>query len=96
MEYTLKAQDHSLFPLLHFVLDDLPTSTKSAPLDDRNTKTVLALDGAQLPLMGDDLLGLYYAYLVKVGFMPQPTSGHRALPELNIQATLLQRSGAKH
>jgi L-aminoadipate-semialdehyde dehydrogenase len=96
MEYTLKAQDHSLFPLLHFVLDDLPTSTKSAPLDDRNTQTVLALDGVHLPLMGDDLLGLYYAYLVKVGFMPQPTSGHRVLPELNIQATLLQRSGAKH
>ncbi|EIE87722.1 hypothetical protein G6F46_005476 [Rhizopus delemar] len=96
MEYTLKSQDHSLFPLLHFVLDDLPTSTKSAPLDDANTQSILALDGVKLPLMGDSLLGLYFAYLVKVGYMPLPASGHLPLPELNVEVTLLQRSGAKH
>ncbi|KAI8370997.1 L-aminoadipate-semialdehyde dehydrogenase [Blakeslea trispora] len=96
MEYTLKSQDHSLFPLLHFVLDDLPTSTKSAQLDDTNTQSVLALDGVKQPLMGDELLGLYLAYLVKVGYMPEPAAGYRSLPELNAQVTLLQRSGAKH
>jgi L-aminoadipate-semialdehyde dehydrogenase len=96
MEYTLKSQDHSLFPLLHFVLDDLPTSTKSAQLDDTHTQSVLALDGIQQPLMGDDLLGLYFAYLIKVGYMPTPSSGYRTLPELNAQVTLLKRSGAKH
>ncbi|CAO3703787.1 unnamed protein product [Rhizopus stolonifer] len=96
MEYTLKSQDHSLFPLLHFVLDDLPTSTKSAPLDDKNTQSVLALDGVKLPLMGDALLGLYLAYLIKVGFMPVPAPGSLALPELNVEVTLLKRSGAKH
>ncbi|CAO3626910.1 unnamed protein product [Mucor hiemalis] len=96
MEYTLKSQDHSLFPLLHFVLDDLPTSTKSAQLDDTHTQAILALDGVKQPLMGDDLLGLYFAYLIKVGYMPTPASGGRALPELNAQVTLLKRSGAKH
>ncbi|KAI8997523.1 L-aminoadipate-semialdehyde dehydrogenase [Pilobolus umbonatus] len=94
MEYTLKSQDHSLFPLLHFVLDDLPTSTKSAPLDDKNTQAILSLDGVKQPLMGDDLLGLYYAYLIKVGFMPQPGRGLRALPQLKAEVTLLKRSGA--
>ncbi|KAI8968242.1 L-aminoadipate-semialdehyde dehydrogenase [Mycotypha africana] len=95
-EYTLKSQDHSLFPLLHFVLDDLPTSTKSAPLDDTHTQQVLAFDNVKQPRMDDDLLGLYLAYLVKVGFMPTPSSGHRDLPEVNAQVTLLQRSGAQH
>ncbi|KAI7884445.1 L-aminoadipate-semialdehyde dehydrogenase [Mucor mucedo] len=96
MEYTLKSQDHSLFPLLHFVLDDLPTSTKSAQLNDSNTQAVLALDNIKQPLMGDDLLGLYYAYLIKVGYMPTPAAGHRPLPELKAEVTLLKRSGAKH
>ncbi|KAI8081813.1 L-aminoadipate-semialdehyde dehydrogenase [Gilbertella persicaria] len=96
MEYTLKSQDHSLFPLLHFVLDDLPTSTKSAQLDDTNTQAILALDGVKQPLMGDELLGLYLAYLVKVGYMPSPAPGYRALPDLKAEVTLLARSGAKH
>ncbi|KAI9282272.1 L-aminoadipate-semialdehyde dehydrogenase [Sporodiniella umbellata] len=97
LEYTLKSQDHSLFPLLHFVLDDLPTSTKSAPLDDTNTQSVLKLDGVRLPFMSDALLGLYLAYLIKVGFMPNPSrSGSLKLPELNVEVTLLKRSGAKH
>lgn len=96
MEFTLKSQDHSLFPLLHFVLDDLPTSTKSAPLDDTQTQSVLALDGVKLPLMNDDLFGIYFAYLIKAGYMPAPASGYRALPELNAEVTLLKRSGAQH
>ncbi|KAI7901205.1 L-aminoadipate-semialdehyde dehydrogenase [Cokeromyces recurvatus] len=97
MEYTLKSQNHSLFPLLHFVLDDLPTSTKSALLDDSHTKSLLALDNVQQPLMTLDLLGLYLAYLIKVGYMPTPTAHDgRPLPKLNANVTLLQRSGAKH
>ncbi|KAI8088262.1 L-aminoadipate-semialdehyde dehydrogenase [Thamnidium elegans] len=96
MEYTLKSQDHSLFPLLHFVLDDLPTSTKSAQLDDTHTQAVLALDRVKQPLMGDDLLGLYFSYLIKVGYMPTPSAGYRALPELKADVTLLKRSGAQH
>ncbi|CAO3630332.1 unnamed protein product [Cunninghamella echinulata] len=96
MEYTLKSQDHSLFPLLHFVLDDLPTSTKSALLDDQHTQSILSYDKVQCPLMGDDLLGLYYAYLIKAGFLPQPTlTPTKALPTLDAaQVTLLKRSGA--
>jgi L-aminoadipate-semialdehyde dehydrogenase len=35
-QHVLETQDNALFPLLHFVLDDLPTSTKAAELDDRN------------------------------------------------------------
>ncbi|KAI8085213.1 L-aminoadipate-semialdehyde dehydrogenase [Halteromyces radiatus] len=98
MDYTLQSQDHSLFPLLHFVLDDLPTSTKSALLDDTHTKTILAHDKVICPLMGDDLMGLYYAYLIKAGFLPEPTlPATKSLPVLDAtQVTLLKRSGASH
>ncbi|KAI9494700.1 L-aminoadipate-semialdehyde dehydrogenase [Zychaea mexicana] len=96
MEFTLQSQDHSLFPLLHFVLDDLPTSTKSAQLNDSHTQAVLAKEGITCPRMGDDLLGLYYAYLIKVGFLPEPNVKARELPKLEAEVTLLQRSGAKH
>ncbi|CAO3595035.1 unnamed protein product [Absidia cylindrospora] len=98
MDYTLQAQDHSLFPLLHFVLDDLPTSTKGALLDDTHTKTILANDKVVCPLMGDDLLGLYYAYLIIAGFMPEPTlPAIKNLPTLDAsQVTLLKRSGANN
>lgn len=99
MEFTLRSQDHSLFPLLHFVLDDLPTSTKSARLDDKHTQAVLAKNGVTCPRMGDDLFGLYYAYLVKAGYLPEPTvtEGVRALPKLDgIKVNLLLRSGAQH
>lgn len=98
MDYTLQAQDHSLFPLLHFVLDDLPTSTKSALLDDAHTKAVLANDKVECPLMGDDLMGLYYAYLIKAGFLSEPSlPATKALPALDAtQVTLLKRSGAAH
>ncbi len=63
---------------LHFVLDDLPTSTKSAELDDSQTQALLdaANEGAaQGTVMGvtESLIGLYFAWLVQVGFLPPPT-----------------------
>ena len=44
MDLTLANNDNALYPLLHFVLDDLPTSTKSPALDARNL--VWALEGS--------------------------------------------------
>ncbi|KAI7871204.1 L-aminoadipate-semialdehyde dehydrogenase [Spinellus fusiger] len=94
MDHTLQSQNHALFPLLHFVLDDLPTSTKSASLDDSNTQAILKQDNVACPLMGDELMGLYYAYLIKVGFLPEPTSlDRKAIPVLHGNVTLLKRSG---
>ncbi|KAJ3339027.1 large subunit of alpha-aminoadipate reductase [Gonapodya sp. JEL0774] len=74
MDFTLSAASETssaLFPLLHFVLDDLPTSSKSAILDDSNTKEVLRGTGVVCGKM-DDLVGKYIAYLVKSGFFPKP------------------------
>ncbi|BGP51278.1 large subunit of alpha-aminoadipate reductase [Rhodotorula kratochvilovae] len=90
-QHVLRVQDNALFPLLHFVLDDLPTSTKAAELDDSNT--VELLRGAQQPeavTVDDDQMGRYLAWLIAAGFLEQPPrageKGVRALPELELQA----------
>ena len=46
MRLTLEGKDNALYPLLHFVLDDLPTSTKSPNLDWRNLRW--ALQGSEV------------------------------------------------
>ncbi|UZJ52385.1 hypothetical protein CBS101457_001705 [Exobasidium rhododendri] len=72
---TEEEEANALFPLLHFVLDDLPTSTKSAELDDRHTQALLEKYGERDVIMGvdDDLIGVYFAWLVAVGFLSKPT-----------------------
>ncbi len=69
MEFTLQAEDNALYPLLHFVLDDLPTSTKSPVLDNTNTREIV---GKECERMGERLIGIYLGYLVKVGFLDKP------------------------
>ncbi|KAI9503177.1 L-aminoadipate-semialdehyde dehydrogenase [Coemansia spiralis] len=85
MEYTLSNNDSALYPLLHYVLDDLPTSTKSAELDDAHTRALLEGTGVACAPM-QDLMGLYLAYLVKAGFIPQPPADAECeLPKLDIE-----------
>ena len=67
------------------MLDDLPTSTKSAELNDANT-TKLLTEAHELDVVrGVDvpLVGLYLSWLVAVGFLPPPASkSARTLPAL--------------
>ncbi|KAI8805276.1 hypothetical protein BJ742DRAFT_409393 [Cladochytrium replicatum] len=103
MELTLSTQDNALYPLLHFVLDDLPTSTKAPLLDDRNTRTILAaanaLDGmVKISPGGGGTMGLYLGYLVAVGFLEQSPSGSaKVLPSLaeweQVKGKIIGRSG---
>lgn len=69
------AEANALFPLLHFVLDDLPTSTKSAELDDQHTHALLAAaHELDVPRgVNDALLGVYFAWLVAADFLPKPS-----------------------
>lgn len=85
-QHVLETQDNALFPLLHFVLDDLPTSTKSAELDDTNAQG-LAIAAGHKGTSGvdEDLIGLYFAWLVRAGFLPAPNgdkAGRKELPVL--------------
>ena len=73
-----------MFPLLHFVLDDLPTSTKAAELDDTNAQALAKAAGEKEGMgVGEEEIGLYLAWLVRAGFLDPPTKeGKRALPKL--------------
>ncbi|KIJ29116.1 hypothetical protein M422DRAFT_269542 [Sphaerobolus stellatus SS14] len=83
-QHVLEVQDNALFPLLHFVLDDLPSRTKSAELDDENTKALLNKEDGPLNMTIDlDLIGRYLSWLISVGFLPAPAGkGELALPKL--------------
>ncbi|KAJ1772298.1 large subunit of alpha-aminoadipate reductase [Coemansia sp. RSA 1843] len=85
MDFTLSNNDTALYPLLHYVLDDLPTSTKSPDLDDQHTRALLEGTGIRCASMRD-LMGLYLAYLVKAQFIAAPNAEGAAarLPELDI------------
>ncbi|TBU47049.1 alpha-aminoadipate reductase Lys1p [Dichomitus squalens] len=85
--HVMEVQDNALFPLLHFVLDDLPTSTKAPELDDANMRAVVGPhvpDGKTNGTVDDALMGRYLAWLVEVGFLPAPTAqgAEKTLPKL--------------
>ncbi|KAK6198711.1 alpha-aminoadipate reductase [Scheffersomyces amazonensis] len=75
-----ESQESALFPLLHFVLDNLPQNTKAPELDDSNASKSLKLDSQWT---GKDyssgkgvdttLMGTYISYLIKTKFLPLPT-----------------------
>jgi L-aminoadipate-semialdehyde dehydrogenase len=82
-QHVLETQDNALFPLLHFVLDDLPTSTKAAELDDRNAMALAKAAGEKEGMgVGEEEIGLYLAWLVRAGFLDAPTGEGKKLPVL--------------
>jgi len=82
MDVTLAEGDNALYPLLHFVLDDLPTTTKAPQLDAAHTIDVLKESGVCCPPM-QSLIPKYLAYLVHVQFLPPPECPHEDLPLLS-------------
>ncbi|KAJ3101684.1 large subunit of alpha-aminoadipate reductase, partial [Physocladia obscura] len=62
---------HALFPLLHFVMDDLPTSTRSPTLDESNTRRICSGSNVVCEDM-NNVMSLYFGYLTTVGFLDVP------------------------
>lgn len=99
----LESKDNALYPLLHFVLDNLPQSTKAPELDDRNTRSVLKADEAWT---GEDVsngkgvtideMGVYLSYLVGIGFLDAPDGGvaARQLPQVSVSKSILENLGS--
>ena len=86
-QHAMDTQDNALFPLLHFVLDDLPTSTKAPELDDSNTLALLQQHSGELvTTVSDELIALYLSWLIAAGFLPTPslTSPAKSLPSTEI------------
>ncbi|KAI0711372.1 alpha-aminoadipate reductase Lys1p [Earliella scabrosa] len=88
--HVMEVQDNALFPLLHFVLDDLPTSTKAPELEDGNMRALLGRAGVGpgevSGTVDEEMMGRYLAWLVDVGFLSRPAAGggeaEKRLPEL--------------
>lgn len=88
------SKDNALYPLVHFVCDNLPQSTKAPELDDGNARRALArYDEKWVGGSGVDegLMGIYLAYLVGVGFLEAPRGDGRALPEAKVGERSLKR-----
>lgn len=101
--YVVEKSDSALFPLLHFVLDNLPQNTKAPELDDAMAVKSLKADQKYTGVdrsqgAGVDVaqMGIYISYLVKTGFLFSPPSGGDKLPDIELsQETLdLIASGA--
>jgi len=74
---------NALFPLLPFVLNDLPNITKSPIFNDNNTRTVIS--GTDVPMVNvKDVVGKYLAYLIKVGLInpPRNKNASKPIPEI--------------
>lgn len=91
------SKESVLFPLLHFVLDNLPQNTKAPELDDTNAATSLKLDAkwsgvdlSQGKGVTSEQESVYLSYLIKVGFLPHPTKEGKPLPEVELSEETLQ------
>ncbi|EER23582.1 large subunit of alpha-aminoadipate reductase [Coccidioides posadasii str. Silveira] len=93
---------HALMPLYHFVTADLPSNTRAPELDDANAAAALRADAkwSGKDLSGgsgvtEELIGLYLAYLVEIGFLPAPTKTNaKPLPKGNISKAQKAALGA--
>lgn len=96
-QHVLEVQDNALFPLLHFVLDDLPRSTRAPELDITNTEALFKKAGISTPpkqTVDAAITGLYLAWLVSAGFLEQPSrEAASILPALTGKAKAVGRSG---
>ncbi|KAK9450456.1 uncharacterized protein V1518DRAFT_413899 [Limtongia smithiae] len=76
-----ESHENALYPLLHFVLDNLPQSTKAPELDDTNAVAALSYDAeawtgedvAQGAGVTEEIMGIYLAYLIAIGYLAKPT-----------------------
>ncbi|KAK6464528.1 alpha-aminoadipate reductase [Scheffersomyces coipomensis] len=87
-----ESKESALFPLLHFVLDNLPQDTKAPELDDSNAAKSLKLDAQWTGQdyssgkgIDEEQMGIYISYLIKTKFLPAPTeAGKSKLPIVEV------------
>lgn len=80
-----ETESNALYPLLHFVLDDLPAHSRTPPLD--TSQLLGALDGSGVSCNAiHDLMGVYLGYLLSIGFIKKDNfdlnGADEKLPEL--------------
>ena len=73
-ETAVENEPHALLPLFDWVTSDLPSSTISRNLDDKNATTVLRADDPNhsCDRVTQETVGMYLAFMAAVGFVPLP------------------------
>eukprot|EP00040_Diaphanoeca_grandis_P023592 m.128593 g.128593 ORF g.128593 m.128593 type:complete len:1288 (+) comp29345_c3_seq1:30-3893(+) len=66
-----ETQGNALYPLLHFVLDDLPAHSRGPQLDTKRLDEALS-EGMSCPAI-HDLMGIYLSCLINTGFLETTT-----------------------
>lgn len=91
--------DSALFPLLHFVLGDLPNDSRAPELDDSNAVKILEMDvkfnndGINYSKglgVSKDILSIYVGYLIKIGFLPKPKVNNGKIPNVEVSERQLE------
>ncbi len=82
---TLLTQDQDLYPLLHFVLDDLPTKSLAPKLDNRNAAKITTSVCAPMQIMLPNIL----SFLVASGFLSPPSEPGVPLPVFAQEAVIM-------
>jgi L-aminoadipate-semialdehyde dehydrogenase len=79
--YVSTHEDFALMPLFTFVANDLPSNTRAPELDDSNAERALYADRewtrqdrSEGSGVTKNTIGLYLAYLVQIGFLPEPNT----------------------
>eukprot|EP00051_Salpingoeca_urceolata_P007651 m.99362 g.99362 ORF g.99362 m.99362 type:complete len:1315 (-) comp15332_c1_seq1:111-4055(-) len=82
MRLTLESKDNALYPLLHFVLDDLPSKSLSPQLSRTELDQGLVNSGIRdVPIQ--ELMATYVSFLVHIGYLEAPPAGAgKPLPKI--------------
>ena len=91
-DLTLTSNDSALYPLLHFVLDDLPTKSHAPRLDNSNSMSFSSLSCMPMAKLMPKML----AYLVKTEYLSKPVrAGALTLPELPMKDSDIVKMDAR-
>jgi len=95
-------EQHTLMPLYHFCVNDLPATTRAPELDDSNAIKILETDAKDCAgfektngygISKEDV-GRYLRYLIDIKFIDQPSVEGQPLPEIGLSAAQMQSMGA--
>lgn len=83
-KYVRRTGDSALYPLLHFVLDNLPQDTKAPILDDSNARALVPETSG----VNEATLAVYLSFLTAIHFLPQSI---KPLPALKVSKEVLAK-----
>ncbi|OUM66075.1 hypothetical protein PIROE2DRAFT_6786 [Piromyces sp. E2] len=91
----VSANKNALFPLLPFVLNDLPNNTKTPTFNDNNTRS--AIKNSDVPIVNvKEIVGKYLAYLIKIGLINPPTDKNATKKIPNIGELAVTETIGRH